>query len=45
MISIVLLLAFVFNKWYCMHCLYNVEIVVVVENTIHFKIIVVMHIL
>ena len=35
MISIVLLLPF-FNKWYCMHCLYNV-VIVVVENKFQFN--------
>ena len=39
MISIVLLLQFFFNKLYCMHCLYNVVVVVVVVeinfNSIH----------
>ena len=38
MISIVLLLPFFLNKWYCMHCLYNVVIVVVVENKCQFNI-------
>ena len=36
MISIVLLLSFFYNKWYCLHCLYNV-VIIVVENKFQFN--------
>ena len=37
MINIVLLLPFFFNNLYCMHCIYNVVVVVGVENKFQFN--------